>query len=156
MTIDIDVADPGWAECPDIATCVERAAKAGRTAALGGGASASVAVRLSADEEVRRLNRTFRGKDAPTNVLSFPSPPEEEHGQFAEEPGMGDIILALETVRREAEIDGKNFESHVAHLVVHGVLHLAGYDHEEPEDAEKMESLEIEVLRGLGIANPYA
>ena len=155
MSIDIDIADPRWPDLIDLTECVEKAARAGRAGALGTESSMPLAIRLSNDEEVQQLNRTFRDKDAATNVLSFPGPSEEEIGQFPEERSLGDIILALETVQREAEIDGKKFESHVAHLVVHGVLHLAGFDHEEPDAAEEMESLEIEILQRLGIENPY-
>lgn len=155
MPIDIDIADPRWPDLIDLTECVEKAARAGRAGALGTESSMPLAIRLSNDEEVQRLNRTFRDKDVATNVLSFPGPSEEGIGQFPEERSLGDIILALETVQREAEIDGKKFESHVAHLVVHGVLHLAGFDHEEPDAAEEMESLEIEILQRLGIENPY-
>ncbi len=156
MSTDIEIVDAGWSEVEDLQESVENAVRA-VCAALGGEyPSASVAIRLSNDEEVRELNRTFREQDAPTNVLSFPAAPEDEQVRFADETSLGDIILALETVRREAEMDGKNFESHVVHLVVHGVLHLAGYDHEEQKAAEEMENLEIEILQGIGIANPYA
>ena len=155
MSVDIDIVDPLWDSVSDVRTVVERAVAAALDCLEASDALGPVAVRLSNDREVQELNRTFRGKDAPTNVLSFPAPENANSGHFPDEPSMGDIILALETVRREAEIDGKKFESHVAHLVIHGVLHLAGFDHEEHEDAEEMESLEIEVLRRLGIDNPY-
>ena len=155
MPVEIDIADPRWREVSGMTACVERAASAARDCLAASDVAGPVAIRLSNDGEVRELNRTFRGKDTPTNVLSFPAPADESSSHFADEPSMGDIILALETVQREAEIDGKKFESHVAHLVIHGVLHLAGFDHEEHEDAEEMESLEIEVLQRLGIENPY-
>ncbi|MEM7427797.1 MAG: rRNA maturation RNase YbeY [Pseudomonadota bacterium] len=156
MSINIDIADERWSGIFSVQACVERWVAAVRVVLQKEQAAMPVAVRLSNDEEVRELNRTFRHKDAPTNVLSFPSAPGDELAHFEDEAGLGDIILALETVQREAEMDGKNFESHVAHLVVHGVLHLAGYDHEEQSAAEEMENLEIRILQSLGIADPYA
>jgi probable rRNA maturation factor len=110
---------------------------------------------LSDDSEMRTLNRTWRGKDASTNVLSFPSglPAGETQG---ESYPLGDVVLAGETVLREAGQQGIPVADHVAHLVVHGMLHLLGHDHERDDDAERMEALETKVLAGLGIADPYA
>jgi probable rRNA maturation factor len=110
---------------------------------------------LSDDSEMRILNRTWRDKDASTNVLSFPSglPVGEAHG---EPHPLGDVVLAGETVLREALQQGIPVADHLAHLVVHGTLHLLGHDHERDEDAERMEALETKVLAGLGIADPYA
>lgn len=105
-----------------------------------------LSVVLADDGFVQNLNRDYRDKDKPTNVLSFPQ----------DSPMLGDVVLAYETVKREAEEQDKAFEDHVAHLLVHGVLHLLGYDHENDEDAEEMEALEVEILNGLVIANPYA
>jgi len=107
---------------------------------------------LSDDAAVQELNRAWRGKDKPTNVLSFPAP---------EQPGvpgprhLGDIVLAYETVVREAADEGKSLHDHATHLIVHGTLHLLGYDHELEVEAEIMEGLEIEALARLGVANPY-
>jgi probable rRNA maturation factor len=110
---------------------------------------------LSDDSEMRTLNRTWRGKDASTNVLSFPSGlPESEVG--GEPYPLGDVVLAGETVLQEANQQGIAVADHVAHLVVHGMLHLLGHDHERDDDAERMEALETKVLAGLGIADPYA
>lgn len=115
-----------------------------------------VSVLLADDGRVRELNRDWRGKDSPTNVLSFP----------AWEPGtpfvadgplpLGDVAVALETVLREAAAEGKTPEAHLAHLVVHGTLHLLGHDHEAEDEAERMEALEVRALEALGIADPYA
>jgi probable rRNA maturation factor len=113
---------------------------------------AEVSVVLTDDAEQRELNKQWRGIDKSTNVLSFP-----QLEPFSPVSGLvGDIILAEETLRREAEEMGISFEAHFTHLVVHGFLHLLGYDHIEDEDAEEMEGLETEILAGLGIADPYA
>jgi probable rRNA maturation factor len=105
-----------------------------------------VSVVLADDKAVRELNKTYRHKDKPTNVLSFPS---EETGE------VGDIILAYETVKKEAEETGISFLHHTLHLIVHGFLHLLGYNHEEDEGAHHMETMEIQILKKLGISNPY-
>lgn len=107
---------------------------------------------LSDDARIRVLNRDWRDKDKPTNVLSFPAADADD-----EDPGplLGDVIVAHETAAREAREEGKRFEDHVAHLLVHGLLHLFGFDHETDAEAEEMEGLEVEILAGLGIADPY-
>lgn len=105
-----------------------------------------VSIVLSDDQEVQNLNKTFRHKDKTTNVLSFPS---EEEGE------LGDIILAYETVTREADERSISPVDHTLHLIIHGFLHLLGYDHEKESDAQRMEALEIQVLKILGISNPY-
>jgi probable rRNA maturation factor len=111
-----------------------------------------LSVVLTDDAEQRELNRQWRGFDKSTNVLSFP-----QIEPFAPISGLlGDITLARETVEREAEEMGITLEAHFTHLVVHGFLHLLGYDHIEDEDAEEMEGLETEILARLGIADPYA
>jgi probable rRNA maturation factor len=108
-----------------------------------------VSLLLGGDADVARLNKEFRGKDGPTNVLSFPGP-------RIEPLFLGDIALAAETIAAEAEFQGKRFDHHAAHLVVHGFLHLLGYDHANPADAEIMEGRERAILVSIGIDDPYA
>jgi probable rRNA maturation factor len=108
-----------------------------------------VTVLLTDDAEVKVLNADFRGKDKPTNVLSFPAP------AFAR-PHLGDVALAHETCAREAAEQGKALAAHLSHLVAHGVLHLVGWDHQTEAEAEAMEGLERTILAGLGIPDPYA
>jgi probable rRNA maturation factor len=118
---------------------------------------AEAAVALSTDAEVQVLNRTYRGKDSPTNVLSFPAAPMPG-GTTANDAArpLGDIILALETLRTEAAEQGIPPLHHLQHLVIHGVLHLLGYDHETDAEAKAMEAIETAVLARLGIPDPYA
>jgi probable rRNA maturation factor len=111
----------------------------------------SFALLLTSDAIVQGLNAQWRNKDQPTNVLSFPAP-ETVH---ALEKTLGDVALAYETCAREAEEQGKNLKDHATHLLVHGLLHLLGYDHEAEDDAAEMEGLEREILASLGIADPY-
>lgn len=105
------------------------------------------------DSDIRGINAEWRGQDKPTNVLSFPAFPLEPGGKPG--PMLGDIILAEETLRREALDLGKPFEDHLTHLLVHGFLHLFGYDHMTDEEAAVMEGLEIRILAELGLDNPY-
>ncbi|MET0291398.1 MAG: rRNA maturation RNase YbeY, partial [Steroidobacteraceae bacterium] len=122
------------------------------SAALGPRAAGrEIAVRAVASGEMRRLNYQYRGKDAPTNVLSFPT----TAAAGPQPRPLGDLVICPAVLRREAREQGKSERAHWAHLVVHGVLHLAGYDHEDDDDARRMERREIAVLRRLGFANPY-
>lgn len=112
---------------------------------------AQLTVRIVDEAEITELNRDYRGKDKPTNVLSFPfeAPPGVEL------PLLGDIVVCAEVVESEAQQQDKPLEAHWAHMVVHGTLHLLGYDHMTEDEAAEMEGLEIELLAGLGYANPY-
>lgn len=110
---------------------------------------ALVSIALSCDEVVAGLNGSFRNMPKPTNVLSFPA------GQGGPRGFLGDVILAEETIAREAAEQDTRFDHHVQHLIVHGLLHLLGYDHETPAEAGRMEALEITILADLGISNPY-
>ena len=108
----------------------------------------SVSIVLADNDFVQNLNRQYRHKDKPTNVLSFPA---ENNPDGA----IGDIILAHETIEQEATVQNKSFKDHVMHMLIHGCLHLLGFDHETDEEAKEMESLEIEALTRLNIKNPY-
>ena len=129
----------------DVLTQQDMEAAAGVVAAETG-AHGDVALALGDDTLLQQLNRDFRGKDKPTNVLSFPS---------GEDDFLGDVAMSRETLRREAAEQDKDERSHALHLLVHGILHLLGYDHETDEQADVMESLERRVLEKLGIADPY-
>lgn len=119
-----------------------------------------ISFRFSSDDEIQQLNRDYRQKDKPTNVLSFPDTflgQEEllQAARFSEPLTLGDIVMARETIFREAEEQKKTAESHLSHMLVHGILHLLGYDHISDEEAEEMEQIEIDILSKLGIDNPY-
>ena len=151
IDIAFAITDPDWrTRLPDAEKlCVESA-----LLALGPVAKPTeLSIVLSCDAEVRLLNRDYRGKDEATNVLSFP---QHLSSELSGIEMLGDIILALETVSMEAHRDNKSLASHVRHLVVHGVLHLLGYDHETEEKATEMERQEVEILARLGISDPYS
>ncbi|HEY8253672.1 MAG TPA: rRNA maturation RNase YbeY [Rhizomicrobium sp.] len=141
--ITLLVEDPKWRTHRGLAARLTSAAEAARKAArLKGGFT----ILLAGDRKLRALNHNFRGKDKPTNVLSFPGA-----GDYA-----GDIALAYGVTKKEAKAAGKTVANHATHLVVHGVLHLAGHDHERPKEARAMEGLEVKILERLGISDPYA
>lgn len=140
--ITLHIEDPKWHTHRGLQSRLKNAAEAARKA---GKLKGDFTILLTSDKALRALNRAFRGKDKPTNVLSFPS-----GGDYA-----GDIAMAHGVTAREAKAAGKRFADHAAHLVVHGVLHLAGHDHVRPRDAKVMEPLEVKILARLGIADPY-
>ena len=142
--IEIEVEAEAWTGAlPGAEAVVERAAQA----ALGT-VEGDIVVLLTDDAAVRELNGRFRDKDRPTNVLSFPAP----ENAF---PHLGDIVLAFGVCATEAEAQGKTLADHLSHLVVHGVLHLLGRDHEDDAEAEEMEAEEREILAQIGVADPY-
>lgn len=153
LGVDVVVEDEDWPDPAETEAVVRGAAEAlSRHAAMKGMAVSEACVALSSDAHVQDLNAGYRGKDKPTNVLSFPAPPSPiaQPARF-----LGDVVLARQTVRREAVERGIPVFDHVAHLTVHGLLHLLGYDHETDAEAVVMESLETEILAVLGIADPY-
>ncbi len=150
--IDVVHEDGGWDCLPDAET-LARGAAAAVAAELDIG-SGEVCLALSTDALVAELNGSYRGKPQPTNVLSFPAAPMlpvDGEPRF-----FGDIVLALETLQREAADLGLPLSHHMQHLVVHGLLHLLGYDHQTDEEAQEMEGSEVRILARLGIADPYA
>lgn len=161
--LDIDILHEAGIWSPAGEEAVRRAARRAFEVA-GGGDAAELCVVLADDAFVQTLNKTYRGKDKPTNVLSFPTgaipvavgPEPLWGGETGRARPLGDIVLAEETLTREASEQGKSFADHLSHLVVHGVLHLLGEDHEEDDAAEAMEALEREILASLGIADPYS
>jgi probable rRNA maturation factor len=150
-----------WQSEPDAEAVIQRAVAtaaeivdSGLHADLG---EAELAVMLTDDSGIRTLNNNWRGIDKPTNVLSFPALPPTGGGGPDDAPRMlGDIAIAYQTTRAEADDEQKPFDHHLSHLAVHGFLHLIGYDHEKDDDAEAMEALETEILAQLGIPDPYA
>jgi probable rRNA maturation factor len=149
FTIELQFGDPRWrkvrglsARLTDAATRALKAGKAPR--------DASLTILLTSDADVKTLNRDFRGKSKPTNVLSFPALPAGDDGY------LGDVALAYGVTEKEARAGGKRLIDHTTHLVIHGVLHLLGFDHVTPRKANVMEPMETKILAQLGIADPYA
>jgi len=146
--IDVVLASALWAREPAAEEIVRRAIGAA-AAAADAPASVALSVMLADDSAVRALNARWRGKDEPTNVLSFPAAASAGSGM------LGDIAIAYETTAREAADQNKSFKHHLVHLAVHGYLHLLGYDHANDREAKKMERLEAEILARLGVPDPY-
>ena len=153
MKVSIDIDDPSWLAIDNLERLAQRIADHCARAVDFGAEPSEATILFSDDETVAALNRTWRGKHGPTNVLSFPStlgvraPDAPRH--------VGDIALAFGVVAREATEQEKSLAAHVSHLLVHGLLHLAGLDHMNDAEAEVMEARETEILGGLGIADPY-
>ncbi len=146
-----------WQIEPDAEAVIHRAIEAAAEIADADVGDAELAVMLTDDTGIRTLNNNWRNIDKPTNVLSFPALQPTGEGSPDDAPRMlGDIAIAYETTRREADEEQKPFNHHLSHLAVHGFLHLIGYDHENDDDAEDMEGLEREILSHLGIPDPYA
>jgi probable rRNA maturation factor len=151
VQVEISVTSARWRKLPDAAALARKAVRAVvKRARLR--QPVEVSLLLGSDAQVRRLNARYRGKDKPTNVLSFPG-----DGEAPGQPRLlGDVVVAFETVSREAKAQGKALEDHFVHLVVHGVLHLLGYDHIRHADAVRMEGVETKLLAAMGISDPYA
>ncbi len=155
MLIDITTEFEDWSTSPDFTEMIKTAA----LAAVFGceedlKSRAELSILLTSDAAIQQLNSDYRGQDKPTNVLSFSGELDTASGERSFL--LGDVVLSYQTIFAEAQNQGKNFEAHVSHLIVHGVLHLLGYDHENDETADDMELVEIEILKGIGIDNPYS
>ena len=145
ITTDLIVEESGWEAVPDLAALCDQAFAA---AAAVEPAEGTVSLLLADDETLHQLNRDFRGKDKPTDVLSFPA-------HEMDRPLLGDVAVALGVSARDADAQGIGLADHLTHLLVHGYLHLLGHDHEGEAEAALMEGLEIKALASLGIPNPY-
>jgi probable rRNA maturation factor len=149
MAILVSIDHRAWKSARHLSRLAKISASAAFSAAGIDPARCELSIRFAGDRASARLNCHWRSKSGPTNVLSFPAPRTVGSGF------LGDIVLASGVVRREAQAQGKSLSDHVAHLIVHGVLHLLGHDHEERQAARKMERMEIRALAAMGIADPY-
>jgi probable rRNA maturation factor len=164
LTVDVLIESAAWHTLPDAEDIVRRAiVLAAASSARTCGRNAELSVLLCDDQTIAALNGRWRGQEKPTNVLSFPALPLQgaATNEKAPEPApklapLGDIAIAYETLVREARESGKTPPAHLSHLVVHGFLHLLGYDHETDDEAERMERLERDILARIGITDPYA
>ena len=155
MTVRYDVAinADGWQSEHSLRMLVDRVLEATLHALEFDDVDSELSLVFTDDANIRTINAKWRHIDKATKVLSFPA--------FSIQPGqrpgpiLGDIVIARETVQREAQEENKSFDDHLSHLIVHGLLHLTGYDHQNDEEAEQMESLERKILASLGISNPY-
>jgi len=155
IVLDLSIEAGDWSQEPNL----ERLCRAAVDAALAEtglqpASMTELSILFTDDAHIQSLNAQWRAKDKPTNVLSFPAFAPNKSGPLP--PMLGDIVLAADTVKREAVLEGKPLDHHITHLVVHGLLHLIGYDHETDEDAEEMEALEKRILARLAIPDPYA
>lgn len=151
MEIDILTEDEAWLALPEREALARRAVRAAFEALDAPEPESELSIVFARDAAVAELNRIWRGKQGPTNVLSFPAAAGPGHG-----PSMlGDIVLAAGVIRSEALSQGKPLENHTAHLIIHGVLHLLGHDHGDGASAEAMEELEVQAMRRLGLPDPY-
>lgn len=156
MTVhyDISITDDSWENEAYLAKIVDKVLSATLDRLGFGKLDSELSLVFTNDNEICKINAQWRHIEKPTNVLSFPAFPISA----GEMPGpmLGDIVVAYETVMREATDENKSFDDHLSHLIVHGLLHLMGYDHQTDEEAEEMEQLEREILHNLGIGDPYA
>ena len=151
---DLNIEADAWEALPDLDALVARALVAGLAEAqVQPMTGAELNILLTDDARIRKINLQWRGFDKPTNILSFPAANPD---RIAKSPVLGDLALAYETIAREAQADGKTLSDHVSHLMIHGLLHLLGEDHETEAQAQAMEAREVAALARLGIADPYS
>lgn len=155
MLIDITTEFSGWSNVPDLDALINTAALA---AVYEQGEEfkthAELSILLTSDAAIHKLNAQYRGRDKPTNVISFSGEniARAKNQSFL----LGDVVLSYQTISAEAQAQSKRLNDHICHLIVHGILHLLGHDHENEEMAHEMEQKEIKILKGMGIENPYA
>ena len=151
ITVEVEIVDPAWLAAGDVDSLAQDVVAATLTE-VGRRVhpDAEISVRLCDDDEIRALNLAWRNKDKATNVLSFPSPAGNRG------PLLGDIVVAFEYVSEEAREAGRSLRDHLSHMLVHGLLHLLGFDHESEDQAEEMEDFERRILARLGIEDPYS
>ena len=156
IEIDIDIQNSDWkTSIHNVENLTRSTIEKALSMAMDTEPHMEISIVLSDDDFIQNLNKTYRHKDKPTNVLSFPM---TEVGEINDETpfvSLGDVIVSFDTIKRESEEQNKILEHHYIHMLVHGCLHLLHYDHEDDEEAEVMESKEIEILKHLGIKNPY-
>jgi probable rRNA maturation factor len=165
LAVDVLIEAPAWRTLPEAEDVVRRAIACAATSGVEirpdatirqpGRVGWGLCILLSDDAKIARLNGQWRGQEKPTNVLSFPAPARYAAG-LSEATPLGDIAIAYETLAREAEENGAEVSDHLSHLVVHGFLHLLGYDHHMDDEAERMERLERDILARMGVDDPYA
>ncbi len=155
LTVDILIEADGWQRLSEAEDTARRAIAAAASVADISDSRAELSVLFCDDETIAVLNGRWRGQEKPTNVLSFPALPLQGAATYEKAP-LGDIAISYETLVREAGESGKNPSAHLAHLVVHGFLHLLGYDHQTDDEAERMERLERDILARIGVPDPYA
>jgi len=154
MSVLVDIEDDGWQRVPDLVKLAEGAVAAAVAWERGSADPLEVSILFTGEDQAALINREWRNETYAPNVLSFPAVAAIEPPPGEARP-LGDIVLAAGVVAREAVEQGRSMESHTAHLLVHGTLHLLGYDHMEPADAAKMEEVETAILRELGYPDPY-
>jgi probable rRNA maturation factor len=156
VRLHLDCLDPGWQSLwPDWKAEARTAARAALKAVPKPARPSILSLVLTNDVHISALNRDFRGKDKPTNVLSFPADDAAEAESQGRPELLGDVILARETIEKESANQNKRLEHHAMHLIVHGILHIFGYDHGAADEAEAMEALETRILAKIGIGDPY-
>lgn len=151
MPVIIAVEHDGWKTVRGLKALTEKAIEASTTAAQR---KKNITILFTNDATLKILNRDWRGKNKPTNVLSFPAPEDVKVPRGEAKP-LGDVALSFETIQKEADAGRISLKAHATHMIVHGVLHLLGYDHLDDTDADVMEKREVHILAKLGLANPY-
>lgn len=154
MTVSIEVEDEAWQALAGLDQLARTAVASALSGAGANGEEREIALLFTSDQSIAEINADWRGKNNPTNVLSFPASSDMPIPEGEPRP-LGDIVLSHGVIAREAAEQGKTLHDHTAHLIVHGVLHLLGFDHETDAEAGEMERLETDILKGLGISDPY-